>query len=295
MKRWTTAGLMAILLACCSPSYGAMEVFVSIAPQKWLVEAVGGELVAVEMLVGSGQDPHTFEPRPRQVAALSGAKLWYTLGMEFEKRLQEKVQAVAPGLTVVDMSRGVSKIVMAEDEHEHGKPEGSGHDDHGDEPLDPHVWLSPVNLQIMSRAVAETLAASDPGNSETYRRNQEAVEEQLAQLHQRLQETLAPYRGASFFVFHPTFGYFGNLYGLVQEPVEVDGKSPGPRQLAALITKAKRQQVKVIFVQPQFDPKAAQAVATAIGGNVVPLDALAEDVPANLEVMAEKIEDALKR
>jgi len=295
MKRWMAVAVMMMVLNCVTESYGAMTVFVSIPPQKWLVEAVGGELVSVELLVPAGQDPHTFEPRPKQVTALSRAKIWYTLGMEFEKRLQGKVQAVAPALTVIDMSREVAKIPMVEDEHDHGAQKGLVHEDHGDVPSDPHVWLSPVNLQIMSRTVAGTLAAGDPANGEEYWRNQRAVEDQLAALNQQLQEMLQPYRGASFFVFHPTFGYFGNAYGLIQEPVEVEGKSPGPRQLAALIAKAKAQQVKVIFVQPQFDPKAAQAVASAIGGSVVPLDSLAEDVPANLLVMATKIEDALKK
>lgn len=285
--------MMVAMLVWVSTASGAMEVFVSIPPQKWLVEAVGGERVTVEMLVRAGQDPHTFEPRPKQVAALSRAKIWYTMGMEFEKQLAVKVRAVAPGLEIVDMSRDVEKMVMAE-EHEHDVHENSEHGGHAGEPLDPHVWLSPPNLQMMSLTVAEDLAAIDPEHTEEYQRNQKAVAGDLAGLHQRLGTMLQPYSGASFFVFHPTFGYFGKAYGLVQEPVEVQGKSPGPRQLAALIAKAKEMKVKVIFVQPQFDPKAAQAVATAIGGSVVPLDALAEDVPSNLVVMAEKIEDALK-
>jgi len=292
MKQWTAVAVMLMVLSWFSASYAAMTVFVSIPPQKWLVEAIGKELVSVEVLVQPGQDPHTFEPRPRQVAALSQAKIWYTLGMEFEKALQKKVQAVAPALAVIDMAQGVDKIPMMEDEHDH---EGMEEHDHGNEPFDPHVWLSPVNLQIMSRTVAETLAAGDPAHSQMYRNNQQAVEKKLSDLNLQLHAMLQPYQGASFFVYHPTFGYFGKAYGLIQEPVEVQGKSPAPRQLAALIAKAKKQQVKVIFVQPQFDPKAAQAVAAAIGGQVVPLDALSEDVPANLLMMGKKIEDALNK
>ena len=292
MKQWTVAAAMLMVLNWVPVSFAAMTVFVSIPPQKWLVEAIGKDLVSVEVLVQQGQDPHTFEPRPRQIAALSQAKIWYTLGMEFEKTLQQKVQAVAPSLVVIDMAQGVDKIPMMEDEHDH---EGLEDHDHGIEPFDPHVWLSPVNLQIMSRTVAETLAAGDPANSQMYLNNQKVIEEQLSDLNQQLHAMLQPYHGASFFVYHPTFGYFAKAYGLIQEPVEVQGKSPSPRQLAALIAKAKKQQVKVIFVQPQFDPKAAQAVAAAIGGQVVPLDALSADVPANLLKMATKIEDALKK
>ncbi len=287
-------GLLLTAVAA-SGSYGAMEVFVSIPPQKWLVQAVGGEPVSAEVLVRAGQDPHTFEPTPRQVAALSRAKIWYVMGLEFEGRLVPKVQAVAPGLVIVDMSRALSKLPLAEDGHGHEEPGQLAEHEHEDAELDPHVWLSPVNLEVMSRTVADSLAEADPEHTGEYRQNQLAVAGELAELHRQIESMLKPYAGSSFFVFHPSFGYFAAAYGLVQVPVEIQGKSPSPRQLAALIAQARREQVKVIFVQPQFDPKAARAVADAIGGSVVPLDALDEDVVANLQVMAKKIEEALKK
>ena len=80
-----------------------------------------------------------------------------------------------------------------------------------------------------------------------------------------------------------------------QEAVEVEGKSPTPRQLYSLLTRAKTDKVKIVFVQPQFDRKSAQAIANGIGGEVVPLDPLAEDVVGNLKIMAEKIQSALKQ
>lgn len=310
MKTVKIALTLAVLLGWLVSTSRATEVFVSIPPQKWLVEAVGGENVPVEVLVRAGQDPHTFEPLPRQVAALSRATIWYVMGLEFEKQLLPKVQAVAPQLEIVDMSRDVAKITMSETDHghedaEHGHEaaehgtENADHDvdgghDHEAEVVDPHVWLSPLNLQVMIRTVAETLVAADPDNAASYGQRQRTADAGLAELHQQLHEMLAPYAGSSFFVFHPSFGYFAQAYGLVQEPVEVQGKSPSPRQLAALVAKAKEKQVKIIFAQPQFDPKSAQAVAMAIGGRVVPLDALALDIPANLRLMASQIRDALQ-
>ncbi|MBW2329130.1 MAG: zinc ABC transporter substrate-binding protein, partial [Deltaproteobacteria bacterium] len=89
--------------------------------------------------------------------------------------------------------------------------------------------------------------------------------------------------------------YFAHAYNLYQEAVEIEGKSPSPRQLYSLISRAKAEKVKVVFVQPQFDRKGAQAVAHAIGGEVVPLDPLAEDVSGNLKIMAEKIQSALNQ
>jgi zinc transport system substrate-binding protein len=105
---------------------------------------------------------------------------------------------------------------------------------------------------------------------------------------------MIPCNGSRFYVFHPSFGYFASAYGLEQVPVEIDGKSPSPQQLAALITQARSENVKVIFVQKQFPLKSAKAVANAIDGDVVQLNPLAEDVIANLREIAETLLHALK-
>lgn len=295
MKKHIFVITMILMLVWVSSGYGAMEVFVSIPPQKWLVDKVGGELVNTTILVKEGQDPHTFEPSPRQLAALSRAEIWFTMNMEFEQQLVRKVAAVAPGLRIVDITSRVERIAMAASDHEHDKEHHLASDKHDPFPerLDPHVWLSPLNLQLMSVDVAEALGAADPGNAVSYTARQAEAQKELNELHQDIMRQLKPYSGSSFYVFHPSFGYFAHTYNLVQEPVEIEGKSPGPRQLSRLIAKARAERVKVIFVQPQFDPKSARAVAAAIGGDVVPLDSLAEDVAANLKMMATKIEAAL--
>ena len=115
----------------------------------------------------------------------------------------------------------------------------------------------------------------------------------LTRLHHDLSTELAPFKGASFYVFHPSFGYFAREYGLRQQAVEISGKSPTPKQLSALIARARQDRVRIIFVQPQFDSRSAIAVARAIDGVVEPLDALAEDVAANLRTMAARITRAL--
>lgn len=104
--------------------------------------------------------------------------------------------------------------------------------------------------------MADALAAVDPEHASVYRANLKKVSAVLEQLQKDNQQLLAPYRGSTFFVFHPAFGYFAHAYGLHQEAVEVAGKSPTPKQLRALIQKARADKVKVIFVQPQFDRSA---------------------------------------
>ena len=100
--------------------------------------------------------------------------------------------------------------------------------------------------------------------------------------------------GRSFFVFHPSFGYFADDYGLEQVAVETGGSEPSARQLARLIREARDAEVRVIFVQPQFSRKSAETIASEIGGAVVPIDPLARDYIENLERMARAVEEGLR-
>ncbi|MDO9041981.1 MAG: zinc ABC transporter substrate-binding protein [Desulfocapsaceae bacterium] len=272
-----------------------LKVFVSVPPQKWVSDNIGGALVTTEVLVDKGQDPHTYEPTPKQLTTLSQAKLYFTLDLEFEKQIIPKLGQTVPTLSIVDTADSIPKIAMSEHEHDEPKSSNEAHSNkehQHQEGLDPHVWLSPLNLKIMAADMARAMIASDPANKVTYEKNLLETTRILDQVHQKIEQKLAPYQGASFYVFHPAFGYFAHTYHLQQQAIETGGKSPTPRQLSSLITQAKASKARVIFVQPQFDPRSAQAIANAIHGEVVPLDPLAEDVAANLETMASKIQAA---
>ena len=297
-KRLFTGSILIFSLFCItSMAFSApMEVFVSIPPQKWLSDQIGGTLVTTHVLVDKGQDPHTYEPTPKQITALSQAKLYFTLDLEFEGQIIPKLEQTVPSLHMIDTADSIPKIAMTEhehDEHGHNDHVKTKEEHHHHEDFDPHVWLSPLNLKIMAADMAKALIAADPANRLTYEKNLLEVSKTLDQLHQQITQELAPFQGASFYVFHPAFGYFAHTYHLQQKAIETGGKSPSPRQLSSLITEAKTNKARVIFVQPQFDPKSASAVANAINGEVVPLDPLAEDVITNLKTMTRKIKMAL--
>lgn len=288
-KKFLFGALLVFMLSAGFTVMAApLEVFVSIPPQKWLSDRIGGDLVNTRVLVGKGQNPHTFEPSPKQITYLCRANLYFTMGMEFEEEIGRRIEKSANKLKFVSITDRIKKIAMSEQGAEHSD---SVKHHHGE--LDPHVWLSPLNLKIMAAETAKAFIKKDPANKASYERNLRVVLANLDRLHDAIRQKLAPYKGASFYVFHPSFGYFAHAYGLKQKSVEVGGKSPSPRQLAALITGAKADEARVIFVQPGFDPKSAAAVAGAINGEVVPLDSLAEDVPGSLEIMAQKISKAL--
>jgi len=292
MKRPFSA-LLAILLvtalgaAKARPDEKPLEVFVSILPQQFFVESIGGKLVDAHVMVKAGQDPHTFEPMPRDVVALEKSKLYFEIKLPFEGPLLARIKAGHPNLIIVDTARGIagSETAAAHAEHE---GEGPGE-------YDPHIWLSPALIKIQARNIAEALQKADSAHAGQYKANLEAFLKKLDATDERIKQMLAPFKGRSFFVFHPAFGRFAEAYGLKQEAVEVEGKTPAPRQLAEMIRKARADKAKVVFIQPQFDPRSARAIAEAIGGQVAPLDDLAKDVLKNLEDIAQKIRSSMEK
>ena len=291
-----------------------LRVFVSILPQAGFVEKVGGDRVEVNVLVGPGQSPATYAATHKQMARLAGAQVYFRIGVPFEEPLLKKIAAILPELRIVDTRKGIKLRMMAradsrdeehggrekeagdEHQHEHG---GDQADDKGDKHrpgekgTDPHIWLDPKLVKVQARTICEELIRIDPEHAEQYRENTKGFEAELDKVDARIARVLAPLKGREFFVFHPAYGYFGDAYGLKQVPVEIEGKSPSAKQLAALIKRAKGAKVKVIFVQPQFSTSNAEAVARMIGGAVVPMDPLARDYLANLAAMAGKLESAL--
>jgi zinc transport system substrate-binding protein len=285
-----------------------LEVFVSILPQVYLVERVGGERIQVEVMVKPGQSPHTFEPTPKQMARLAEAELYFRIGVEFENGLMPRIESTMRELEVVDCRKGVrlrrmesplhgarrdeSEARVEEDEEQHQVQSGETH--HREQGgSDPHIWLSLRNAVQIAGTMHETLVRLDPEGRETYDRGYRDLVADLEALDLQVEEILAPVRGEPLFVFHPAFGYFADDYDLRQIAVETGGSEPSARQLTHLIEEAKERGARVIFVQPQFSRQSAEAIADEIGGAVVPIDPLARDYLENFERMARTVKEAL--
>jgi zinc transport system substrate-binding protein len=273
---------------------GKVNAFVSIIPIAYFVERVGGPNVEVSVLVGPGQDPHTFEPTPKLMAKLADAKVLFKMGFPFEETLIKKVGSTFKNLEVIDLQQGIKLRAMTEEEeHGHGDAEKDKHEHEANE-MDQHTWLDPQLAKIQAKSIADTLIRIDPGHKDQYEKNLKGFQADLDAVHEQLTKALAPVKGKRFFVFHPAYGYLGDAYGLKQIVVQLGGKEPTARQLARLIELAKANDVRVIFVQPQFSKKSAEVLAKAIGGSVVPLDDLAPDYLKNLQEMAAKLDSALQ-
>lgn len=267
---------------------GPLSVCVSILPQKYFVDKVGGSLVQVSVMVPPGANPHLYEPKPGQMAALEKMKIYFAVGITFEDAWLPRLAAINPGMKIVHTEEGIQKIAM----EAHGPGENAHHDHQGIK--DPHVWLSPPEVKIQARNILQALREVDPSNKTVYEKNFEAFEKEIDALDETLRKIFSSRRGMKFMVFHPSWGYFARAYGLTQVPVELEGKEPKPAQLKALIELARREGIRVIFVQPQFSIRSAEIIAKAIDGQVVFADPLSPDWDDNLRDQAEKFRAALR-
>lgn len=258
-----------------------LDIFVSILPQKFFVEKIGGAKVRVSVLVGPGQSPATYEPLPRQMASLASATLYFRIGVPFEYAWLDKIEGLNPQLKVVDTREGIQ--LRAVD----GRRETEGTEQERE--MDPHVWLDPLLVKIQAETIYEQLSAIDPENEDYYKKNLLAFLGELDELDRDLAAVLGSLETDKLIVFHPAWGYLLDRYQITQIPIELEGKEPGARALAELIELARKEGIKVIFLEEQYDSETAFAVANAVGGKVVKLDPLAEDYSANLRLIAEVI------
>jgi zinc transport system substrate-binding protein len=271
----------AMIWAESAMAAGGIPVFVSIVPQKYFVEKIGGKLVKVSIMVKPGANPATYEPKPGQMVALSTSRIYYAIGVPFEKTWLKKIAAANPGLLVVHTESGIEKAPMKPDQSEGIR--------------DPHVWLSPPLVMVQARNILNGLLRVDPKNASIYESNYRKFIGELVDLDAELRGVFSGKgKHIRFMVFHPAWGYFARTYGLNMIPVESEGKDLKPAGLIRLIEKARGHGINVIFVQPEFSTKSAGTIAKAIGGQVVFASPLAADWANNLKQVAMKFKAALR-
>lgn len=267
-----------------------LQVVVSILPQQYLVERIAGPRIDVLTLVQPGDNEATYSPGPATLAALDGARAWFTMGVHFEDAWLGRITRDRPGMEVVSLAEGLPLRQAGDNAVSTGHAE-HGHD-HAGRP-DPHAWTDPRLAARMAQRIAETLARLDPDGAAAYEARARELQAELLALHEEIAALLAPAKGSVFIVFHPSWGYFADAYGLVQLPIETGGREPGPRGLAEVIRRGKEAGVGVVFVQQQFSQRSALAVAEALGAQVVEADPLAADYTANLRLVAQRMALAL--
>jgi len=292
-----TVTFLLVLTSTPPAATSGPAVFVSILPQKFFVQQICGNTCAIEVMVPPGASPHTYEPKPSQMRKLAQARVFFTIGVAMEKAWLDKITTINPDLMVVNTEAEIERLAMSgDDHHDHG--EGAHNDaDHDEEVhngLDPHIWLAPPLVREQAETIKNSLIELDPANASVYKENFSRFVDRINALDSRLRQILEAKQGMKFMVFHPSWGYFARSYGLVQIPVEIEGKSPKPAHLQHLIEEAREEQITVIFAQPQFSRKSAEVIAREIGAEVVLIDPLSENWFENMTEVADKLSRALR-
>ncbi len=294
-----------------------------------LVANVGGERVAVSMLLPPGTDPHTYAPTPSDVQAVATAQILFVNGLGLEEWLEELTANAGGERTTIVVSDGLTPIVGGEhadeDATEHADEDATEHaDEHADEAAtgaaeedhehaeggnDPHMWLDVQNAIGYVQNIRDGLQQADPDGAATYTTNAAAYIQQLETLDAEIRELVAtvPAERRKLTTNHDTFGYFAKRYGFEVLGTVFEGVSteqePSARQIAELVERIRDENVPAVFTENTVNARLAQQIADEAGVNVVTTlytDALGEpgsEADTYLKMMrydVEQIVNALK-
>lgn len=250
---------------------GKIDVAVSIGPEVEFVKAVGGDKVNVILMVPSGSDPHTYEPLPGQLTRVSNAKMYAEVGtpVEFEINYMGKIKSINPSMLVVNCSEDVNLISnTAENESDE---------------VDPHIWTDPKNAEIMVENIYQGLVQIDPADKDYFQKNRDQYLKKLDELDKNATKLIKEKNSSIIIVFHPAFGYYAKEYNLTMIAAMINDEEPSPQRIAMLVDTAQKNNIHVVFTEPQYDQKYMQSVASQIGGRVVFVNDLDENYLQNME------------
>lgn len=288
------AALVLATLTACRQKPGANDnddskpvLTASIAPAAYVVAAVAGEGYAVEAMMPAGASPESYEPSARQIMNLNRSKALFRIGtLGFERTHLDKLAAQAPHLKPVNLAAGIAPLPLPARAHRH---EGGNGGAHAGESDDPHAWMSPAALKLMAANAARALCALDSAGCAGYTERLRRFETRMDSIDNAVRTKLKGVEHRTFLIFHPALGYFARDFGLRQLAVEADGKTPSAEAMQQLISGAKAEGVRVVFISEEHEGKAARRVAEAIGAQIVKINPPGGDPAAEMLKIAEAL------
>jgi zinc/manganese transport system substrate-binding protein len=227
-----------------------------------LVRQVGGDRVAVEVLVGPGSDAHVFQPTPSQAKLVGQAQIVFSNGLGFEGWMTRLLNTASYKGRHVVASKGIEPIQSASDHgHAHGHSHGGA--------ADPHAWQSVPNVITYVGNIAQGLCAADAVGCETYKKNATAYTAQLRTLHAELQAAWAtiPAGQRKVITSHDAFGYYAKTYGvsfLAAQGVSTESEASA-KGVGRLVRQIKKEQIKALFVESISDPRLIEQIGRETG------------------------------
>jgi zinc transport system substrate-binding protein len=303
--RWWKV-LPLLLLGCCltlppgsaraAAHSGPLLVAATIVPLGDFCRRLGGDLVQVQVLIPPGASPHIFEPAPSVMARASQARVFVYIGAGLEPWADKLLRSRGEdGLMVVEAAQGVPLLKDAQ-HHHHEEAEEPGpavrHREEGSHDLhlagNPHIWLDPVLAQEICRKITAAFIQADPDHRALYEANLKEYLAALEALHQEIQEHARAWGLRDYVTFHPAFSYFARRYNLYEVGTieEAPGREPTPRHLKDLVAAIHHYGIKVVFAEPQLNPRVAEVIAREAGVKVLMLDPMGGVPPYGSDYLA---------
>jgi zinc/manganese transport system substrate-binding protein len=230
-----------------------------------LVQQVGGDRVALTVLIGPGSDAHVYTPAPGDAKRVAGARLVVVNGLGFEGWLDRLIKASNTKAPVVVATRGIKPLRASSHGHSHGHS-------HGNDDSDPHAWQSIANVRVYVANIRDGLIAADPAGKETYARNATAYLAQLDALEKDVRAAIAaiPKERRVVVTNHDAFAYFGAAYGLrfiAPQGVSTNA-APSAQAVARIIRRIKKEQIPAVFIENITDKRLAERIASESGAKL---------------------------
>ncbi len=284
-----------LLLAGLRVPLQAAEVWVTLEPQAFVVEQIGGDAVTVRVLVPPGRSPATYAPSPSEVNALARSDLFFGIGVPTEGRLLERMQDTLRQVRVVGSDTWVLEVLVATVAC---GAEGQDHDGHSCGPgdgsvLDPHVWMDPWQMMSFGEKVAAELSQLHPDAAPEFAARLEDLKQRLQALDAEIRDQLEATQGGEFFINHASLGHFAARYGLRQRSIEHFGSQPSARRISEMLREARQSNTTALLAQVQFSRSTADVLAQALDVPVLTVDPLRRDYFANLREVTQVLRQAL--
>ena len=260
------------------------EIAVTIEPLCYFSKKIAGDDYAFFSVVPVGRSPETYDPTFRERLRVGNSEAFFYLNLlALEQTLIKSMQQNQTGTRLFNLSEGMS--LEAEEMGE----AGSTHSHHGHEGFDPHIWTSFTGAKVMSENIYKAMASLDTLKSDDFKTNYLRLMNELELLENELHQQLDTLSCRAFVIFHPALTYFAKEFDLIQYSIEEDGKDPSPASLKSLIDEAQQAQVKVVFVQVEFDRSYAEQIAKVLDARIVTINPL----DAHWDVQMRRIVNAL--
>ncbi len=273
MKTLIQAAAAAIAMLSSADAFAAIKIMTTTQDMASIVAEVGGDKVTVESIAKGYQDPHFVEAKPSFIIKLHSADLLIVVGREMEiawlpplitQSRNPKIQPGGAGYLDASLTAKILEIPTGQITRAMGDVHSSGN---------PHYWLGPDNGRRIAREIQKKLAEISPGDAAYFAQRYADFDRRLAEAEKRWHAAMAPYKGIKVVTYHRSWPNFTDAFGLnvigYVEPKP--GIPPSPSHTLELIQEMKRQQVKVIMIEPYFDRKTPDAIARQTGAQVIVL------------------------